>query len=370
VTHGILDSLSSDEFDIQVLGINYQGNPHSKPYKIWPISNNPNDRIGYSTIAGLVGSVKPDILVLFNDPWVIRKWLYEIDVAKARNGCKVVGYFPIDGEGLIEPWIEGLADLDLVITYSPIAAQALVEGGWDGPTHILPHGVDNQTFFPIGNTKPRELAKIPRHSFVVFNGNRNQPRKLIDLTIKAFCLFNKRVPEAMLYLHMRNLDRGWPTQALMTRECRRHGLAGDNFRTTEDATLPVSDQVLNYIYNISGEGKGCGLNTSLGEGWGLVPFEQAACMVPQVMTDFATGPHALGNHCYTFPVDHYRTSVRIATDGGAGSPEGVCEALMQVYNERNGRAKEVALAAYNHVHSSQFSWEEIGFKFKSMLDEI
>ena len=51
-------------------------------------------------------------------------------------------------------------------------------------------------------------------SFIVFNGNRNQPRKRIDITMKGFARFaNGKPNNVKLYLHMGVEDAGcsrWP----------------------------------------------------------------------------------------------------------------------------------------------------------------
>jgi hypothetical protein len=52
----------------------------------------------------------------------------------------------------------------------------------------------------------------------VFNGNRNQFRKRIDITISAFAEFAKDKPDAMLYLHMGTKDQGWDVMQLFGRE--------------------------------------------------------------------------------------------------------------------------------------------------------
>jgi hypothetical protein len=94
---------------------------------------------------------------------------------------------------------------------------------------------------------------VPQDVFVVFNGNRNQPRKRIDLTIKGFIEFAKDKPDARLWLHMGKKDMGWDLVPLFKRVARDAGydatgkliLTSPSFST--DNCLPVEQ--LNKVYN-------------------------------------------------------------------------------------------------------------------------
>jgi hypothetical protein len=56
-----------------------------------------------------------------------------------------------------------------------------------------------------------------------FNGNRNQPRKRIDLTVKGFIEFAKDKPDARLWLNMGAKDMGWEIIPLFKRVARDAG---------------------------------------------------------------------------------------------------------------------------------------------------
>ena len=118
--------------------------------------------------------------------------------------------------------------------------------------------------------------------FRVFNGNRNQFRKRIDITCEAFAKFAVDKPEARMYLHMGLKDQGWDIMPLFSREMRKQGLDpnGRIIMTTNTQDPPnVEVDMLNTIYNACD----VGVNTCKGEGWGLVNFEHAACKVAQVV---------------------------------------------------------------------------------------
>jgi hypothetical protein len=56
--------------------------------------------------------------------------------------------------------------------------------GYEKPISVIPHGTDFSKFFPMDPLACRKELGVPEDAFIVFNGNRNQPRKRIDLTLK------------------------------------------------------------------------------------------------------------------------------------------------------------------------------------------
>src|SRR3990167_3151178 len=66
VTHSVLHYLQ-DKWDVTVLGINYNGDPHSFDYKIYPALRAQDfslggDQIGLHRLPELCASVKPDAI--------------------------------------------------------------------------------------------------------------------------------------------------------------------------------------------------------------------------------------------------------------------------------------------------------------------
>lgn len=250
------------KYDITVLGINYRGDPHDKPYKVYPTWQ--TDMLGLTRLTPLIEYIKPDIVVLFSDLWiVVNLWLPRIP--ESYRG-KLVTYFPVDAGPYDEPsWIEGLKMFNKVCTYTKFGEKILCEAGYEGSVTILPHGVDTSTFYPTDKNVSRSILKgIELDDFIVFNGNRNQPRKRIDLTIKGFAEFSKMVEgkKPKLYLHMGIKDMGFDILRLSDRYLEKGQLLITSPKISPASG--VSDEVLNHIYNSAD----IGLNTSGGEGWG------------------------------------------------------------------------------------------------------
>jgi D-inositol-3-phosphate glycosyltransferase len=105
------------------------------------------------------------------------------------------------------------------------------------------------------------------------------------LTIKAFIKFAKDKDDARLWLNMGSKDLGWELVPLFKRVARDEGfdptskLILTSPHYSVDNCLPIEQ--LNQVYNAAD----IGINTCIGEGWGLVNSEHGATGVAQVVPD-------------------------------------------------------------------------------------
>lgn len=147
-------------------------------------------------------------------------------------------------------------------------------------TYVINHGISQNSFFKLSRKSCRQRCRdsginIEDTDFVIFNGNRNEYRKRIDLTIEAFLKFKNDVcPQAKLLLHCGNYESRDPN-IIMTSK---------NSKTEEHPNF--TSGFLNIIYNACD----VGINTSMGEGWGLVNFEMASLGIPQIIPNFSSYP--------------------------------------------------------------------------------
>ena len=97
-THHVLDVLK-ETWDVHVLGLNYRGDPHSWPYPIYPCG----DLFGLGRVSELLGRIKPNLVVVQNDPWNIPEYLKQI------QDIPVVATMPVDGKNCRGGKLNGLA---------------------------------------------------------------------------------------------------------------------------------------------------------------------------------------------------------------------------------------------------------------------
>lgn len=288
VSRNILEALyKTGRYEINVLGINYWGDPHNFPYRIWPVGTNPErDPYGRKKICNMIVNDFKDIDIFFflQDTFILNFLPELVNHLKANrsNQFSTICYYPIDGTPK-EQWIKNISVVDYPITYSQFAVEESKRVFSECPDiEVVPHGVNTTDFFPYPQEKIQEFRKqyFGRHAdkFIITNLNRNQQRKDIPRTIQAFKEFRKYVPDSILYLHMAMQDQGWDLPEV----CASYGL-----NTTDDVIFPQNFgpnqgypiQMVNIIYNISD----VVVSSTLGEGWGLAWVEAMATKTPVIM---------------------------------------------------------------------------------------
>lgn len=374
-THHTLDVLR-ETWEVAVLGINYLGDPHPWPYPIYPCYPG-GDGFGLGRVAELCGRLKPDLVVIQNDPWNIAEYLERIP-----ERVPVVASMPVDGKNCrLGRYLHTLAkqkaerggthvdSLALSIFWTQFGLDEARAGGYEGPAVVIPLGVDLDLYRPLDRQEARRsigLDSLPRDAFIVGNVNRNQPRKRLDLTVQAFATWADRYhhDNAYLFLHVAPTgDMGYDCTQLM----HYYGFAKERKRLilVEPAIGPgLDERQMPQHY-------GCfdvQLTTTQGEGWGLTTMEGMACGVPQIVPDWA----ALGEWpedavCKVRCTATSMTPNRINAIGGVPDPWDVVAALEKLYQDPAERERLVTRGR-EVVSRPQYRWREIGESFAAALE--
>jgi D-inositol-3-phosphate glycosyltransferase len=376
VTHSVLEHLSK-LYDVTVLGINYMGDPHKYPYKIYPAATlAAPDRFGLQRITEIVSEVKPDIFVCLNDIWVANQVYEKFQFVKEESKCKFIGYVPVDSELYIPDMLQSMKFWDVAVTFTKYSGETIL-------THpdikveriaVIPHGVDSSRFKPMDRQEARAKLGIPQDKFIVLNANRNQPRKRIDLTIEAFALFAKDKPDTALYLHMGTKDLGWDVVPLFKQEMARHGLDADKrlILTADNInyTNAPTDEVLNLIYNACD----VGVNTSDGEGWGLVSFEHASCRKPQVVPEHTACKDIWGHAGELIKIAAWVRDKDLGVKRGIVNTSDLSCILDSLYFPGGDIKRELyddaARSCYEVTQRPEYRWENIANGFDSLFNSL
>lgn len=276
-----------DDHEIHALAVNWYGDPSpmQEYCKMYPASAGGPDPFGSHRIAEIAAAIKPDLVWITNDLWCMPPLLQALKPVRESVPMKVYGYAPIDSYGIFPEFMASLDGLDGLGTYTQFGREELLKAGYGKEVDVIPHGVDRTKFFPMDREECRQGLGIAPDDFVVFNGNRNQPRKRIDITIKGFIRFAVNSPRARLWLHMGIKDQGWDIIPLFNRVARDYGYDPTNRLILTNANFSVNNclsiESLNRAYNAAD----IGVNTCIAEGWGLVNFEHAATGVAQLVPD-------------------------------------------------------------------------------------
>jgi len=249
---------------------------------------------GFDLLPKVVEVESPDVVLLYNDLLVLNAFLdslgsYFTSGKKFKTVCYVDLVHDREDSGLLGT-VNSRSDALLVFTEH--WKRALAEEYHVDLTKIsvVPHGLDP---WLVGSDRAeaRQRLGLPKDAFVVLNSNRNSYRKALDVTIRSFLDFYKEAgapDDAKLFLNCNAAcDTGYDIPRTISNECRRLGL--DTQRVGESVILGMasagfaSDATVADLYAASD----CGMNTCVGEGFGLCNMEHAAKGKPQLVT--ATG---------------------------------------------------------------------------------
>jgi glycosyltransferase involved in cell wall biosynthesis len=370
VTENVLERLR-DDYEVVVLGNNWWGDPTplQEFYKMYPSSNRFQQApFGEQRIREIVEREKPDIVFTINDMWIINNQYKQIADLHEQKKFKFIGYAPMDSYGWLGSLNETANKWDGVISYTEFGAHEFIAGGIQKPVAVIPHGVTRGQFYPKAKAEARKALNLKDDIFIVFNGNRNQFRKRIDITIEAFAKFAKDKPDTQLYLHMGLKDQGWDIIPLFARAMGREGLDpnGRIILTAQTEGPPnVEVDMLNNIYNAVD----VGVNTCKGEGWGLVNFEHAACRVAQVVPAHTSCREIFEGYGRMIRCDHVDVDVNYAREMPCPSSDHLAEILTDLYESRE-KLNATAELCYTRVTDKQFDWDTVASQFGGIFEDV
>jgi glycosyltransferase involved in cell wall biosynthesis len=318
----------------------------------------------------IIDKVQPDVVICLNDIWIVNQFWERCQFLKDKYKFKFIAYFPIDSERYYPDMLRNIEHWDLAITFTVNCAHRILGHGIQATRlGVLPHGVDTSKFSPMPREEARAQLGIPADKFIVFNGNRNQPRKRIDLTIQSFVKFAKDKPDTMLYLHMGAKDMGWDVIPLFRRECERHGIDGANrlILTSENLNYMQAppDEMLNRIYNACD----VGINTADGEGWGLVSFEHASCRKPQVVPCHTACIDIWDEAAMIMDIATWVVDKDLGVERGLISVDSAVDCLNQLYYDKS-TYDEVAAACFAVTQRPEYRWESVSAGFAAAIQDL
>ena len=370
VTENVLERLC-DDYEVVVLGNNWWGDPHPlcDKYLIYPSSTRHQTApFGEQRIREIVEKEKPDLVFIMNDLWILNELYRQIQDIHKTGAFKFVGYYPMDSYGWTGCILDTMNEWDASICYTEFGAKEVVACGYQKPIAVIPHGITKGQFYPMDKKEARKRLGLSDDIFVVFNGNRNQFRKRIDITAEGFAKFAKDKPDTQLYLHMGLKDQGWDLMPLFARAMSREGLDpnGRIILTAQTEGPPnVEVDFLNAIYNAAD----VGVNTCKGEGHGLVNHEHAGCRVAQVVPDHTSTKEIFEGAGRLIRCDHVDVDTNYAREMPCPSSDHLAEILTDLYENRE-KLDETARLCYERATSPCYDWDNIAPQFGGLFQEV
>lgn len=296
VASNILGGLyDTGKYDIRQLGLNYYGDPHNKPYDIFPART--GDPFGRGRLKEVLLGLEPDVFITNNDIWAL-DWIVPI-LSEVRQETQKpipwIAYFPIDGGPLKQKWLNFIkAHIDIPVTYTKWARHQLNRMDKDFEIDYVYHGVDTSMFSPNDTVKKAMREQLSEGlgreiDFTIGYVGRNQPRKRLPELLVAYGQFVKENPNALLYLHTPAIDRGWNLKELVN----SLKIPKNTVAITPNliASMGIDDISLGDLYRFFD----VFCLPTVGEGFGLPLIEGMASGCAIVSTDCSVVPEIVGD---------------------------------------------------------------------------
>jgi D-inositol-3-phosphate glycosyltransferase len=384
IMHCIARSLSH-RFDFHYVGLGYSGNTIRDGVTIYPSNSKGGDVLGAFQAKELVIATGAPLIFLLHDVWNFAHYSLVLDELLSRTAC--VGYVPLDGRFADVAVAAPLACLTKLVAYCDFARdeyrRAFIElearhESFRRPTlETIPHGVDVDRFAPTREllsesfaTAGRAGAKAKvfpdieflRDAFIVLNASRPAKRKRIDLTLRGFARFARDKPKNVI-LCLHHAIRGDAEREATSELAAELGIT-ERLRVNplNPGGGPLSDEDLNLLYNACD----VGLNTSMGEGWGLVSFEHAATGAAQVVPSHSACAELWRGCAELVPTVERSVPPFSTLEMEAVSAEGVADALERLYVDR-ARLREISAAGYRNAHRPEYRWDAIAERWAALL---
>ncbi|MEL7486050.1 MAG: glycosyltransferase family 4 protein, partial [Pseudomonadota bacterium] len=312
--------------------------------------------------------LRPEAVLILDDLWLQCVFAGVFEALSPRPA--MIAYCPVDGDATRPDLYHGLARYDHLVAFSGYGEDELrriIESvGERRPAiSIAPHGVDTNRFRPperdVADRRAAQRALLGDTGFIVLNANKHDARKRLDITIDGFARFARDKPDDVkLYLHAGATFAGPDLRSL----AQAAGVS-DRLIVSDgwlDDHPSVSDNRLAAIYAAAD----VGVNTSGGEGWGLVSFEHGATGAPQLIPDHSAcgplwrdvetrlPPRRAGEH-------HALGMMRRFVDAAD-----VAAMLQRLYADRDFRRAQ-GEAALDLATRPDFAWAAIAEGWKSLL---
>jgi glycosyltransferase involved in cell wall biosynthesis len=250
---------------------------------------------GFNKIHEYLEMVGPDVVMIYNDPMIIARFIKSMKYEKGVSPYKLWLYIDQVYTGIAPQLIDEINKAaDRVYCFTDSWAKTFTEYPNVTVTpKLIEHAVDPTVFSSLPQQTRVQLRKnigLPTDALVMLNANRNSQRKRQDLTIMGFVRLLAKYEDKPLYLLMvTGIDpqRGnyYDVQRIFYDQLLQNNLDpnvyGKRLAIIDTSTTPLTDEAINQIYNMSD----VGVNTSDGEGFGLCQLEHLYTGAPQVVTD-------------------------------------------------------------------------------------
>ncbi|MHB8272624.1 glycosyltransferase family 4 protein [Bradyrhizobium sp.] len=376
----------AERHEIHYLAIGYSGEiMRDRGLTIYPTNPKGGDVFAAFQASELIEAIDPALVFIHQDIWTFGHYLRTL--GSYRDRLKIVCFIPLDGRIANEENAAPLEGADRVVAYTQFARREF-EGAFDRlrrrrggefpAVEVIPHGVDRNRFHPFPQLEQTSFASAaraeakqevfagledPENSFIVLNASRIDQRKRIDLTIAGFARFAAGKP-ANVRLCLHHPVKGESEKAQIRSLVEQFGLKHRTYLNPLGGHV-VDDSELNLLYNACD----VGINTSMGEGWGLVSFEHGAAGSAQLVPDHTACAEIWRGRAEMMPLARSYVPQFSPLEMAEVSAEGAAQALDNLYHDPQ-RRQHLAQAAYQAALNPAYSWDAVAARFDDLFAEL
>ena len=382
VSHNLLKQISTLSPKVKTFHFGFQRHPGRTSVRKVPegvitydaaANEDPKEEgFGFNKIHEYVEMVNPDVVMIYNDPLIVMRFIESMKHERGKSSYKLWVYLDQVYEGIAQPLIETIRDhSDRIYCFSELWKKKFADYGPFPDVRVLEHAVDPTVFSCMGSASVasvRTNLNIPSDAILFLNANRNSQRKRLDLTLGGFARLlarNPTKPYHLLILTNASPQSGafYDLQRVFIEELKGQGLDVQTHvrkLLLIDSSPPnlMTDEAINQIYNASD----IGINTSDGEGFGLCQLEHMYTGAPQVVTDVGTYSSFLNSNVAEFIPKNGRTYFAGSMPHGLWAPtfsmESIADGMEKGIETLEDKRKAVSKYTFKSWSTVCDSWLE------------
>jgi len=382
VSHNLLKQISTLSPKVKAFHFGFQRHPGRTSVRKVPegvitydaaANEDPKEEgFGFNKIHEYVEMVNPDVVMIYNDPLIVMRFIESMKHERGKSSYKLWIYLDQVYEGIAQPLIETIRDhSDRIYCFSDLWKKKFLEYGPFPDVRVIEHAVDPTVFSCMAASSVasvRTNLNVPSDAILFLNANRNSQRKRLDLTLGGFARLlarNPTKPYHLLILTNASPQSGafYDLQRIFIEELKGQGLDVQTHvrkLLLIDSSPPnlMTDEAINQIYNASD----IGVNTSDGEGFGLCQLEHMYTGAPQVVTDVGTYSSFLNSNVADFIPKQGRTYFAGSMPHGLWAPtfsmESVADGMEKSIETLEDKRKAVSKYTFKSWSTVCDSWLE------------
>ncbi len=386
VSKNILRTLyDTGNYDIDIIGINYDGSPYDKnkyPYNIYPAKNplklRYQDYFGRQLFLDMLVEGDYDLVWTLQDTFIVAPIAEKVQEVKTKHNknFKWIYYFPIDSHPN-EGWLDAVKLVDYPITYTNYGKGECIslDSSLEDKVKVIYHGSNSKDFYPYDWSNEERLTARRNFfgqyadSFIFMNINRNQPRKDMLTSLLACRELYKKRDNAYFYFHCNVQDEAGINMLEISRQIGLDWGKMWGFPTPEGLMQGFDVSMINKIYN----SVDCVFSTTLGEGWGLSATEAMATKTPIIIPDNTSAPELIGkDRGFTVKSGGLNKTTVLQNDNDRMRPvtdvDDLVEKMEFVMDNKEDVAKKTK-SAYNWIKEYEWAGKKVGGEWIKIFKE-